>query len=208
MKQSRIRILVVDDHFMVRLGWIGAFEGVSDMVVAGEARNGAEAIAEFERLKPDVTLMDGILPDMHGVEVSRRILGKHPGARIILVSINETAEDIHRALEAGACGYVPKSAEKDAIVRAIRAVAAGEQFIPPHLARRLAERNLHATLSSREIEVLRLISQGRANKEIADQLGLSVPTVKTHIAHILEKLDAPDRTRAVTIAMERGLLRM
>jgi DNA-binding NarL/FixJ family response regulator len=207
MKQSRIRILVVDDHFMVRLGWVGAFEGVTDMVVAGEARNGAEAISEYERLKPDVTLMDGILPDMHGVEVLRRILAKHPAARIIVVSINETAEDVHRAMEAGASGYIPKSVEKDAIVRAIRAVAAGERFIPPHLTKRLAERNLYATLSSREIEVLRLIGQGKANKEIADELSLSLPTVKTHIAHILTKLEAPDRTRAVTIAMERGLLR-
>lgn len=208
MKQSRIRILVVDDHFMVRIGWIGAFEGVPDMAVAGEARNGAEAIAQFERLKPDVTLMDGILPDMHGVEVTRRILEHHPAARIILVSINETAEDVHRAMEAGACGYVPKSCEKDTIVRAIRAVAAGEQFIPPQLAKRLADRNVHATLSAREIEVLRLIAKGKANKEIADELALSIPTVKTHIAHILTKLDAPDRTRAVTVAMERGLLRM
>jgi two-component system NarL family response regulator len=208
MKQSRIRILVVDDHFMVRIGWIGAFEGVPDLVVAGEARDGAEAIAAFARIKPDVTLMDGILPDMHGIEVTRRILEQHPAARIILVSINETAEDVHRALEAGACGYMPKSCEKDAIVRAIRAVAAGERYLPPHLARKLAERNLHATLSSRETEVLRLIARGKANKEIADELGLSIPTVKTHIAHILAKLDAPDRTRAVTIAMERGLLRM
>jgi two-component system NarL family response regulator len=208
MKHPRIRILVVDDHFMVRIGWIGAFEGVPDMVVAGEARNGAEALSQFERLKPDVTLMDGILPDIHGVEVTRRILERHPAARIILVSINETAEDVHHALQAGACGYVPKSCEKDTIVRAIRAVAAGEHFVPQALARKLAERNLHATLSTREIEVLRLVAQGKANKEIADQLGLSIPTVKTHLAHILTKLDAPDRTRAVTVAMERGLLRM
>jgi two-component system NarL family response regulator len=145
---------------------------------------------------------------MHGVEVTRRILEQYPAARIILVSINETAEDVHRALEAGACGYMPKSCEKDAIVRAIRAVAAGERYLPPHLAQKLAERNLHATLSGREVEVLRLIARGKANKEIADELGLSIPTVKTHIAHILTKLDAPDRTRAVTVAMERGLLRM
>jgi DNA-binding NarL/FixJ family response regulator len=208
MKHPRIRILVVDDHFMVRLGWIGAFEGVSDMVVAGEARDGAEAIAVFHKLKPDVTLMDGILPDMHGVDVTRRILERHPTARIILVSINETAEDVHQALQAGAAGYMPKSCEKDAIVRAIRAVAAGERYLPPHLAQRLAERNLHATLSSREIDVLRLIARGKANKEIADELGLSIPTIKTHIAHILTKLDASDRTRAVTTALERGLLRM
>lgn len=208
MKQPRIRILVVDDHFMVRIGLIGAFEGVPDLVVAGEARDGAEALAAFSRIKPDVTLMDGILPDMHGVEATRRILERYPEARIILVSINETAEDIHRAMEVGASGYMPKSCEKDAIVRAIRAVAAGETYVPPHLARKLAERNLHATLSTRETEVLQLVARGKANKEIADELGLSIPTVKTHIAHILEKLDAPDRTRAVTIAMERGLLRM
>jgi len=208
MKQPRIRILVVDDHFMVRLGWIGAFEGVTDMVVAGEARDGAEAIAAFDKFKPDVTLMDGILPDMHGVEVTRRISERHSAARIILVSINETAEDVHQALQAGAVGYMPKSCEKDAIVRAIRAVAAGERYLPPHLARRLAERNLLATLSSRETDVLRLIARGKANKEIAEELGLSIPTVKTHIAHILTKLDAPDRTRAVTVAMERGLLRL
>lgn len=208
MKQSRIRILVVDDHFMVRIGLIGAFEGVPDMVVAGEARDGAEAIAAFAKIKPDVTLMDGILPDMHGVDATRRILEKHPDARIILVSINETAEDIHRAMEAGVCGYMPKSCEKDAIVRAIRAVAAGESYVPAHLAKKLSERNLHATLSPRETEVLQLVARGKANKEIADELGLSIPTVKTHLAHILEKLDAPDRTRAVTVAMERGLLRM
>lgn len=208
MKHSQIRILVVDDHFMVRIGWIGAFEEVPDLVVAGEARDGAEALAMFAKIKPDVTLMDGILPDMHGIEVTRSILERHPTARIILVSINETAEDVHRALAAGAYGYMPKSCEKDAIVRAIRAVAAGERYLPPHLARKLAERNLFATLSTRETEVLGLIARGKANKEIADELGLSMPTVKTHIAHILTKLDVPDRTRAVTIAMERGLLRM
>lgn len=208
MKPPRIRILVVDDHFMVRLGLIGAFAAEKDLAVVGEARNGGEALALFSTLHPDVTLMDGILPDLHGVEVTRRILEQHPEARIIVVSINETAEDVHRALVAGAWGYVPKSSEKEAIVRAIRAVAAGEHFLPPELARRVAERNARVTLSSREIEVLRLIAQGRANKEIATALALSETTVKTHVAHILFKLDAPDRTRAVTLALERGLLRM
>ncbi len=207
MRTPRIRILVVDDHFMIRLGLIGAFAAERDLELVGEARNGAEAIEAFAKLLPDVTLMDGILPDIHGVEVTRRIVQSWPAARIILVSINETAEDIHRAMEAGACGYVPKSCEKDMIVRAIRTVAAGSPYLPPELARRLAERNTQVSLSARELEVLRLIAQGKANKQIAAELALSEATIKTHIAHILAKLDAPDRTRAVTVAMERGLLR-
>lgn len=207
MKTPRIRILVVDDHFMIRLGLIGAFAAERDLELVGEARNGAEAIEAFGKLLPDVTLMDGILPDIHGVEVTRRIVQSWPAARIILVSINETAEDIHRAMEAGARGYVPKSCEKDMIVRAIRTVATGSLFLPPELARRLAERNTQVSLSARELEVLRLIAQGKANKQIAAELALSEATIKTHIAHILAKLDAPDRTRAVTVAMERGLLR-
>lgn len=207
MKHQPVRILVVDDHFMVRLGLIGAISTESDIEVVGEASSGAEALALFAELKPDITLMDGILPDFHGVEVTRQIIEKHPGARIILVSINDTAEDVHRALEAGAWGYIPKSSEKNAIVRAIRSVAAGERFLPPELSRKLSERNLQPPLSSREMEVLRLIAKGLANKQIAAELAVGEATVKSHVAHILEKLGAPDRTRAVTLAMERGLLR-
>jgi two-component system NarL family response regulator len=193
---------------MVRLGLIGALAAESDLLVVGEARNGAEAISEYERLKPDVTLMDGILPDIHGVEVVRRILEKHPHARIILVSINDTAEDIHRAMSAGALGYIPKSCEKELIARTIRDVSRGQRSMPPALSRRLTERNNRVGLSARELEVLRLIAKGRANKQIAAELGLSEATVKTHIAHILAKLEATDRTSGVTIAMERGLLRL
>lgn len=208
MSPSPIRILVVDDHFMVRLGLIGAISAEPDIEVVGEASNGTEALEFFERHRPDITLMDGILPDIHGVEVTRRILALDPGARIILVSINETAEDIHRAMEAGAMGYIPKSSEKDSIVHAIRTVATGELFLSPEFARRLAERELMPLLSPRETDVLRLIAQGMANKQIAAELALGEATVKTHVRHILEKLDAPDRTRAATLAIERGLLRM
>lgn len=207
MNTSTIRTLVVDDHFMVRLGLIGAISTEPDIVVVGEASCGAEALAQYAELNPDVTLMDGILPDMHGVEITRQIVAKFPGARVIIVSINDTAEDIHRAIEAGARGYIPKSCEKDAIVRAIRAVAAGHLFLPPELSQKLAERNLHPLLSSRETEVLRLIAEGFANKQIAAELAIGETTVKSHVAHILDKLGAPDRTRAVTLAMERGLLR-
>ena len=208
MKPEPIRILIVDDHFMVRLGLRGALASEPDLLVVGEARHGEEALRLFAQLRPDVTLMDGVLPDLHGVEVTRRIVALQPKARIILVSINETAEDVHRALEAGAWGYLPKSMEKEAIVRAIRAVAQGRPYLPPELARRVAERKTRANLSAREIDVLGLIARGKANKEIAAALALSEATVKTHIAHILDKLDAPDRTRAVTIALERGLLRL
>jgi DNA-binding NarL/FixJ family response regulator len=198
----------VDDHFMVRLGAVSALSREHDMEVVGEARTGLEALKLFEKLHPDVTLMDGRLPDLHGVEVTRRILEAHPEAHVIMVSVEETAEDIHRSLEAGARGYLPKAGEKSELVHAIRAVAAGERFLPADCARKLAERNLFVTLSERELEVLRLVAQGKSNKAIAGDLGMGEATVKTHLAHILQKLGVPDRTRAVTLALERGLLRL
>ncbi len=208
MTAAPIRILVVDDHAMIRLGLIGALSSESGMEVIGQARNGREAIALQEKLAPDITLMDGILPDMHGVEATREILTKNPAARVILISINETAEDVRRALEAGVRGYVPKSCEQDAIVEAIRSVASGKNYLPPHVARRLAERNATVGLSNREVEVLRLVAKGKANKEIAAQLSLSSDTVKTHITHLMRKLGAADRAHAVTLAIEQGFLRM
>lgn len=208
MTAAPIRILVVDDHAMIRLGLIGALSSESGMEVIGQARNGREAIALQEKLAPDITLMDGILPDMHGVEATREILTKNPAARVILISINETAEDVRRALEAGVRGYVPKSCEQDAIAEAIRSVASGKNYLPPHVARRLAERNATVGLSNREVEVLRLVAKGKANKEIAAQLSLSSDTVKTHITHLMRKLGAADRAHAVTLAIEQGFLRM
>ncbi len=207
MKPKPIRILVVDDHFLLRLGLIGAISAEPDIEVVAEASNGLEAITLFELHQPDVTLMDGILPDIHGVEVTRQILAKHPAARIILVSINDTAEDVNRAIQAGAWGYIPKSCEKSAIVKAIRAVAGGERFLAPELAKKLAERDLLPLLSAREVEVLHLVAKGMPNKQIAAELAISEATIKTHIAHILEKLDVSDRTHAVIMAMERGILR-
>jgi two-component system NarL family response regulator len=208
MSASSIRILVVDDHAMIRLGLIGALTSEPGMEVIGQARNGREAIELHAKLAPDITLMDGILPDMHGVEATREILTKNPAARIILISINETAEDVRRALEAGVRGYVPKSCEQDAIVEAIRSVASGKDFLPPQLTRRLAERNAVLGLSNREVEVLRLIAKGRSNKEIAAELALSADTVKTHITHLMRKLGAADRAHAVTLAIEQGFLRI
>jgi DNA-binding NarL/FixJ family response regulator len=208
MKSRAIRILIVDDHAMIRLGLIGALSSEPGMEVIGQARNGREAIELQAKLKPDITLMDGILPDMHGVDATREILAKNSGAKVILISINETAEDVRRALEAGVRGYVPKSCEQDTIAEAIRSVASGRDFLPAHLARRLAESNTIVGLSNREVDVLRLVAKGKANKEIAGELALSTDTVKTHLTHLMRKLGAADRAHAVTLAIEQGFLRM
>ena len=208
MTPDSIRILIVDDHVMIRLGLTGALSSEAGLEVVGMASTGREAIELHEQLAPDITLMDGILPDMHGVEAVREILTKSPQAKVILISINETAEDIRRAIEAGVRGYVPKSCDQDTIAEAIRAVASGREFLPPQLARRLAERNAVVGLSNREVEVLRLVAKGKANKEIAAELALSGDTVKTHITHLMRKLGAADRAHAVTLAIEQGFLRM
>lgn len=208
MKPSCIRVLIVDDHVMVRMGLASLLSDEPDIEVVGQARDAAEGIALFESLQPTVTLMDGMLPDMHGTAAVRHIVSGQPLARIILVSIHESPEDIHAAMCAGARGYVPKSAEQGLILQAIRSVAAGNRFLPPELARRLADRNSSVGLSHRETEILRLVAKGKGNKEIAAELGLSGNTVKSHIAHIFAKLNAPDRTRAVTIAIELGLIRL
>ncbi len=202
-----IRLLIVDDHVMIRLGLAALMADEPDIHIVGEASNGEEAIALFDQLLPDVTIMDGILPDLHGVDATRAILAKHPEAKIILVSINESAEDIHRAMEAGAAGYVPKSQNQDVIVRAVRAVAAGERFLEPELARRLAARASTNALSQREIAVLRLVAEGMVNKQIGTELGLSENTVKTHIARIMGKLNVHDRTSLAMRAVSLGLLR-
>ena len=206
MKKT-IRLLIVDDHVMIRLGLAALMADEPDVEIVGEASSAADAIRAYDQLLPDVTLMDGMLPDLHGVEATRAILEKHPGARIILVSINESAEDIHRAIEAGVAGYVPKSQNQEVIMRAVRSVASGGHFLEPELARRLAARASTNTLSQREIEVLRLIADGMANKQIGAELGLSENTVKTHVARIMGKLDVHDRTSLAMRAVALGLLR-
>ena len=205
--KRKIRLLIVDDHVMIRLGLAALMADEPDIAIVGEAGNGAEAVALHEQLRPDVTIMDGLLPDIHGVEATRRILHSHPDAKIILVSINESAEDIHRAIEAGVSGYVPKSRNQDVIVRAVRAVAAGERFLEPELARRLSARAATNSLSQREIDVLRLVAAGLVNKQIGCELGLSENTVKTHISRIMGKMEVHDRTSLAMRAVALGLLR-
>ena len=205
--KSKIRLLIVDDHVMIRLGLAALMADETDIEIVGEAGNAADATRLFDTLLPDVTLIDGILPDGHGVDATRAILANHPQAKIILVSINESAEDIHRAIEAGASGYVPKSQNQDVIIRAIRTVAAGQRFLTTDLSRRLAARAATNSLSQRETSVLRLIAEGMVNKQIGAELGLSENTVKTHIARIMGKLDVHDRTSLAMKAVSLGLLR-
>jgi len=203
-----IRLLLVDDHFMVRMGLTSSLDQETDMEVVGEAANGAEAVTAWDRLKPDVTLMDGQLPDRHGVEIVREILSRNPEALIILLSVDETEEDIHRALEAGARSYLPKSVPRAKLLRAVRAVAAGESYLPDQVAERIEQRASRPALSERELEVLRLVARGLANKQIAAEIGLAEITVKVHVSRLLKKLKAPDRTRAVTRAIEQGIIKL
>lgn len=209
MKPARkIRLLLVDDHFIVRMGLVGSLNQERDMEVIAQAADGAEAVALFAKHKPDVTLMDGRLPDFHGTEAITRIRAVHPDARFILLSIDETEEDIARATAAGVQAYLPKSIVRAELLDAIRTVHGGGTYFPAAIAQRIAARDNRDALSVRELEVLRLVVQGRANKQIADELGIAEITAKVHVSHILEKLGVPDRTRAATLAIERGLIRI
>jgi len=202
-----IRILIVDDHFMVRMGLSSSLQQEEDLKVVGEAGSAIEAVSAWTKLQPDITLMDGQLPDRHGVEAIREIIAKAPDARIILLSVDETEEDIHAAMTAGAKSYLPKSVSRQEMLRAIRAVAAGETYLPADVSQRLKERDNRPELTERELDVLRLVTEGHANKQIAAELGLAEITVKVHVSRILEKLGASDRTRATTIAIERGIVK-
>ncbi|CAN5906222.1 response regulator transcription factor [soil metagenome] len=206
--QTPIRLLLVDDHFFIRMGLAGSLNQEEDIQVIAEAASGTEAVAAYMKHQPDVTLMDGRLPDFHGVEATMKIRSSHPKAPIILLSIDETEEDIHRALAAGVRSYLPKSIERDELLLAIRTVYGGGTYFPAGIAQRIAERSKRTALSDRELEVLRQIVLGQANKQIAETLGIAEITVKVHVSHILEKLGVPDRTRASTLAIERGIVKL
>lgn len=206
MKKTKIRLLVVDDHFFVRMGLTSSLSGESDMLVVAEADNGAQAIKLFREHRPDVVLMDGRLPGMSGVEALATIRGEFPGARVLMLSIDEGEEDIHRALQAGAAGYLPKATQLRELLQAIRAVHAGESYLPAALAARLAERGSGSSLTTRELEVLEFASKGLTNREIAAAIGCSETTAKWHLKNVMQKLDVTDRTEATRVAVERGIL--
>lgn len=205
MAARKIRLLLVDDHLVVRVGLRSLIEAQPDMCVVAEAAGGRSSVEAFAAHRPDVTLMDLRMPDLSGTEATAVIRKQFPQARVLVLTTFDNDEDIYRALEAGAAGYLLKNTEGDPLLTTIRAVHAGVYKLPPHLATRLAQRRAAPELSPRELEVLLLIIKGLSNKEIGATLGLAENTIKNHVKMILEKLGAADRTQAATTALRRGL---
>ena len=207
-REGKIRILVADDHFIVRSGLISLIRSEPDMEVVAEAADGAQAADLFAQHQPDLALLDLRMPSNNGNEAIERIHREFPAARILVLTAFNGDEDIYRALRAGAQGYVLKSSTGEALIPAIRAVAAGEPWIPRDVATRLAMRNSYEALTAREIQVLREIARGKANKEIATALSITEYTVKDHLKNIMAKLHVADRTEAVTAAVQRGIIEL
>src|ERR1700683_1119534 len=203
-----IRILTVDDHALLRRGIAALIGAEPDMQLVGEASNGQEAIAEFRKHRPDVTLMDLQMPGMSGIECLIAIRSDFPNARIIILTTYPGDVQVVRALKAGARGYLLEGQGNRDPPEAVRAVHAGQRRIPPEIALELAEHTAEDDLSAREIAVLRLIAAGNANKEIAGKLSIAEETVKSHVTNILAKLHANDRTHAVTTALRRGIIEL
>jgi DNA-binding NarL/FixJ family response regulator len=205
---SPIRILTVDDHPLLREGIAALVASQSDMKVVGEASNGLEALEKFRKLRPDITLMDLVMPGMKGVDAIIAIRAEFPEARVIVLTTYTGDVQVLRALKAGARGYLLKGLLRKELLETVRAVHAGRKCIPPEIAAQIAEHAGDEALSAREIEVLRLIAGGNANKQIADQLSITEETVKGHVKNILGKLSANDRTHAVTIGLKRGIIEL
>jgi DNA-binding NarL/FixJ family response regulator len=208
MTTETIKVLAVDDHPLVRKGIASILANETDMQLVGEAGNGREAVDLFRQHHPDVVLMDLRMPDMDGVQATQAIRKDYPEARIIALTSYDGDQDIYRALEAGVRGYMLKEMVHSDVLRAIRTVHSGKRLMPQEVAERLSEYFPQVALTPREVEVLGHVARGLANKEIADQLGTASGTIKMHIQNILEKLGAADRTHAVTIAIQRGILHL
>lgn len=200
------RILVVDDHFMVRMGLAASLNAEPDMQVVAEAASGEIALDAYRKHRPDLVLMDVRLPGKGGTQTTTEILREFPEAVILMLSTHAGEEEIYRALEAGARGYVLKSVVREELLRAIRKVAQGDRYLDASVAAILASRAAHRPLTSRELEVLRMVARGLGNKEIASQLDIAEVTVKLHVSHVLEKLNVRDRTEAATAALQRGII--
>jgi DNA-binding NarL/FixJ family response regulator len=205
---EKIKVMVVDDHPLMRVGVTSIVNASSDMTVVAQTGTGEEAVALFSKHKPDVTLMDLRLPGMSGVDAIRAIRSTCAAARFVVLTTYEGDADIHRALEAGAQGYVIKGMPYQTLVEALQRVCKGGRFLPPPVARALASRIPDSDLSAREQEVLRLLASGKSNKDIASLLGITEATVKCHVSAILVRLDVSDRTEAVVTALQRGLVHL
>jgi len=214
--EQPIRVLIADDHTVVRDGLVALLARRPDITVVGEASNGVEAVEKAGQLRPDVILMDLRMPEMDGAEAMRRIREQDPDVRFLVLTTFDNDEYIFEAIQAGAKGYLLKDASREDLFRAVVAVYKGESLIQPAVASRVLDRFVEMsrrtvpgeTLSEREVEVLRLMAKGAANKEIAAALFISESTVKTHIANIFQKLDVNDRTEAVTTALQKGIIRL
>jgi len=202
-----IRMLVVDDHALLRKGLAAAINAEPDMKLVAEATNGEEAVEKFRIHRPDITLMDIQMPGLNGIEAMTRILGEFPEARIVVLTTYNGDAQVLRALRAGARAYLLKGHDRE-LVETVHAVHEGRKRIPPEVAAELAEHATDDELSSREIEVLQLIAAGNSNKEIADRLFVAEATIKSRVTNILSKLGASDRAHAVTIALKRGIIEL
>ncbi len=206
-----IRVLVVDDHPVVRTGVRGMLDSHANFDVVGEASDGEEAIAQVDVLEPDVVLMDLRMPGVDGAEATRRIRAAHPDVQVLVLTTYDTDDDIVRAVEAGAVGYLLKDSPREELFRGVHAASRGESLLAAAVVSRLMGRVRMPpgqALSPREIEVLMLVADGSPNKEIARTLYISETTVKTHLGHIFTKLGVDDRTAAVTVALDRGIIRL
>ncbi len=206
MTSSKLRILIADDHTLVRIGLRSSIEMESDFSIVAEAGSGEQALAEYRKHQPEVVLLDLRMPGLDGIQTTAALCREFPQARVIVISTFTGGDDILRAMQAGAKTYLPKSVQREELIKAIRAIAKGESYLPNVVASRLADRLRRPDLTTRELEVLRLVAAGNSNKEIAAALSIEVGTVKLHVGKILEKLHARDRTEAATMAIQAGIV--
>jgi DNA-binding NarL/FixJ family response regulator len=207
LNTKKIRLMLVEDHILMRMGLVSATRIEPDIVVVAEVDDGRKVVENYRKHKPDVILLDLRLPGMGGIQVIKALCQESPDVRVVVLSSYGGGDDVTTAIQAGASGYVLKNMPLQQVLEAVRVVHLGGQYIPREIASRLSQR-LHSDMSTREIEVLRLIAQGRSNKEIAAELGIVEGTVKAHVTNIFGKLGAVDRTQAITIAVKRQILQL